>query len=378
MKKWIALLLVLVMVLGMAGCGKSEKAKAADDLIAAIGTVTLESEKAISDAEKAVSDLEEEDLKSLENAALLEKAREEYDALVKKAEEERQAKADAEKVSVVEAAIDAIGEVTLESRGDIDAAKNAYDALESRLQSEVSNYGKIAEAESALAGLEAAQHVEQVEQLIDRIGVVDKDSGEVILAAKEALNALTAEEQAMVTNHDALTEAIDTYSTIMREYADNLLKSFKLEEDVFQGVKFYYPPAWKLYSNGSWMADKTSFIRPYIGVSGNTVWIRVIYNYTGRDWVFWTKLTVLADSDRFTKSYSYLNIVRNNSGGKVWEYYDDNADIAMLRAIAGAESVQMRFEGSDYSADFTLDAADKEAIQQTLEIYDALIASGYK
>ena len=44
MKKWIALTLALVMVLGMAGCGKSENAKKADELISAIGEVTAESE----------------------------------------------------------------------------------------------------------------------------------------------------------------------------------------------------------------------------------------------------------------------------------------------------------------------------------------------
>jgi len=378
MKRIVALLLALTMVFALSGCGKSEAAKAADELIDAIGTVTLDSEAAIAAAEKAVSGLEDKDRESLENVSALESAREEYEALAKKAREEYEAQVEAEKVAAVEAAIDDIGAVTLESRPAIDAAQGAYDALESKLQSRVSNYDAIAEAQSALAALQAAERAEQVVQLIDSIGEVGMDSGEAIQAAKTALNALTAEEQALVSNLAALTEAEGAYKAMMREQAETLLKSFKLEEDVFQGVKFYYPSAWKFYSNGSWMADKTTFIRTYIGMNNSSVWIRVIYNYTGRDWVFWTKLTVLTDSDRFTKSYSYFNIVRDNSGGKVWEYYDDNADIAMLRAIAASDTVQMRFEGSDYSSDFTLDAADKKAIQQTLEVYDALIAAGYR
>ena len=42
MKKFLAILLALAMVLSLAACGKSEAAQAADDMIAAIGTVTLQ------------------------------------------------------------------------------------------------------------------------------------------------------------------------------------------------------------------------------------------------------------------------------------------------------------------------------------------------
>ena len=50
-KKLLVYLLAAVMTLSLTACGKSEAAKAVDDQITGIGTVTLDSEAAISAAE---------------------------------------------------------------------------------------------------------------------------------------------------------------------------------------------------------------------------------------------------------------------------------------------------------------------------------------
>ena len=57
--------LILALCLALTGCGQSEEAKGADELIAAIGEVTLESEAQIIEAEEAVAALSEEDRNSL-------------------------------------------------------------------------------------------------------------------------------------------------------------------------------------------------------------------------------------------------------------------------------------------------------------------------
>ena len=82
MKKTIAAILALVMILSLTACGKSEAAKAADAKIDAIGEVTLDSGTAIANAENAVKALSEEDLNALSGRSKLEKARDTYDALV--------------------------------------------------------------------------------------------------------------------------------------------------------------------------------------------------------------------------------------------------------------------------------------------------------
>lgn len=93
MKRTIALILAFIMIISLSACGKSKAATAADELIASIGTVTLNSESAIIDAEEAVANLSSDDLGELENLELLKSSRAEFDKLYeeeqKRLEEER-------------------------------------------------------------------------------------------------------------------------------------------------------------------------------------------------------------------------------------------------------------------------------------------------
>ena len=65
-KKLLIYLLAAVMILSLTACGKSEAAKAVDEQISAIGTVSLDSEAAIAAAETALAGLSEEDSKQVE------------------------------------------------------------------------------------------------------------------------------------------------------------------------------------------------------------------------------------------------------------------------------------------------------------------------
>ena len=67
-KRLLPLLLAVLLALSLTACGQSEAAKAADDLIAAIGEVTLDSEGALTDAEAAVAALSDEDRQQLKHA----------------------------------------------------------------------------------------------------------------------------------------------------------------------------------------------------------------------------------------------------------------------------------------------------------------------
>ena len=79
-KLLISLLLCLAMLASLTGCGKSAEAKAAEDLINAIGEVTVKSEGAIERAEAAYAALSEADQKAVSNYAKLTAAREALDA----------------------------------------------------------------------------------------------------------------------------------------------------------------------------------------------------------------------------------------------------------------------------------------------------------
>ena len=118
-------------------------AKAVDDMIDAIGEVTLASEEAITAARAAYEALTEAQQAEVKS----------YDKLT--AAEARLA--DLKAAKPVDDMIDAIGEVTLESEGAIAAARAAYEALTEAQQAEVKNYDKLTAAEAAYARLLAEQ-----------------------------------------------------------------------------------------------------------------------------------------------------------------------------------------------------------------------------
>ena len=422
MRKLIVTLLILSVVFGMSACGKSEAAKAADGLINEIGEVTLQSEAAILAAEEAVGGLEQKDLESMDGIETLKKARSDYDALV-----------DASKIAVVEDAINAIGTVTTDCENSIAAARAAYETLEDRLKSGVRNLDALAKAETdyedavlteqaeviektidqignvtlqSKAKIEKAREeynsypaevqakvknyevleaseqrlselrVQRVETIINEIGEVTLESGSAISKANEALNELSSKEKSMVSNKDLLTSAEGTLKQLSREQLDIMLSKMKTMEDRINNYTYYFPSGWSFYGN-YWAAGLSNFIRPYIGVGKNSFSVHSVYHYTGYDWVFWTKMTVVADGKKFTKSYKYRDITRDNSGGKVWEYYDDSLDLDMMRAIATSKETLVRFEGDTYYADYTVTAGEKQSIQEVLDAYELFLACGY-
>ena len=189
-------------------------AKAVDDMIDAIGEVTLESEGAIDAARAAYEALTEAQQAEVKS----------YDKLT--AAEARLA--DLKAAKAVDDMIDAIGEVTLESEGAIDAARAAYEALTEAQQAEVKSYDKLIAAEARLAVLKPAK---PVEKLIDAIGEVTLGSESAIAAARTAYDNLTEAQQAEVKNYDKLTAAEAAYARLLAEQSERLEKIYKTTGD---------------------------------------------------------------------------------------------------------------------------------------------------
>lgn len=78
MKKTVALLLVLSMVFTLCGCGKSKEAKKAEELINAIGEVTIDSKDDLDEAQDYYSGLSDKAKAEVENYSILKKAVAEY------------------------------------------------------------------------------------------------------------------------------------------------------------------------------------------------------------------------------------------------------------------------------------------------------------
>ena len=353
MKRLLSLTLALVMILSLSACGQSAAAQSVDEQIDAIGEVTLDSESKIAEAESALAGLAEEDRKQVKGAEDLAKARTAYEALV------------------VEEAITAIGTVTLDSGDAITAACAAYDGASAEVQAAVRNAAQLSAAEASISDL----RVQKVTEMIDAIGEVTPEDSEAIQTAQNMLNALFSEDAAKVTNAGTLEMAAQSLKALKEQQAEALLANIRKDEDRIQNINFYSPKALKYYSNGSWAAVVRCFILPYLGRNDSSVWLRLIYNYTGSDWVFFEKAIVVADGQKFEKSFDYSDIVRDNEAYSVWEYVDDTVSASgekMLWAIANSKETLVRFQGDDYMHDFTVNATDKQAIREVMTAYDAL------
>ena len=127
------------------------------------------------------------------------------------AEEAYKALDDQAKASQVETLITNIGtvELTVNSKALIDTAREAYDALTEAQQAFVKNYTVLTTAESTYKAL-------GVKDVIANIGTVEYtvESKAKIDAAREAYDALTADQKALVDNATTLTTAETTYTTL--------------------------------------------------------------------------------------------------------------------------------------------------------------------
>ena len=185
-------------------------AAAVDNLIDAIGEVTLKSKQAIETARAAYDNLTPTQKTYVTKLDTLTAAETAYKALV-----DRKAADD-----VIEK-INEIGKVTLESKTAIEAARAAYNALTPDQKPLVENYDVLTAAEAELARLEAEakdkadrEAAAQVDEMIERLFPVTRYSGPAIRMARAAYDALTEDQKALVTRYNDLVRAEKEYAAI--------------------------------------------------------------------------------------------------------------------------------------------------------------------
>ncbi len=359
--------IILIIVMN----AKSAEAKRVDDMISSIGTVTLDSESKIAEAEKAVKALAEEDRNQLDNVGELENARKTYEELSAKAESER-----------IEKLIDAIGEVTTNSERSITAARNAYDEAEEPIRKKVTNYNKLTSAESKYSEAVDASYAKEAQSvitLINGIGTVTENSEKKISEAEKSYKDLSPKAKEKVTNYTKLTEARKEYNKIKKQILkgrlENALSNLTKETDSVTGYSWYYSKNKPQYVN------QRVYLLPHIGnTHKNDDWyLCMTTNYYGDDWIFYESLIINADGQRFDKQLDYSKIDRSVNKGQVAEFGTfvlKDSDIVWLRAIAKSDTAVVRFQGDHHQYDLTISESDKESIKQVLDIYD--IAKEYK
>lgn len=318
MKKTLALVLVLSLCLSLCACGQSEESRVVEDLIKAIGTISLESESVIIAAEEAYRALTEEAKQEIaDSAAILVQARVEYDKLVYQAKEQKIIEDSQLRVDKVIQKIDAIGTVSLESRDAILDARFAYKHLPDDEQERVTNIEKLDEAEAQLT----------------------------------------------VLRREAQEQAIQTHKS-----------KFKVIVDEVDNVSLYRHKSFPEYCN------TRCYIATALAIQNDSAQLVIVYNYTDDDWVFFDTMTIVVDGEKYEITASGVDR-QVGWNGVVEQYVEtlpvglsmEDAEIALLTAIANSETTIIRFRGSKGKHDYTVKQADKDVIKDTLALYSAFV-----
>ena len=215
-------------------------AKAVEDKINAIGEVTYtpECEAKIKDAQKAYNALTKEQQALVTNLNVWEQANAKYHELDRAHREEL-----AKVRPLVQRVID-LGEITLADKAEIENIRAAYNALEPFAQEYFQNYyghnylTDLEADEAKLAALEKAEAdkaaAKAVEDKINAIGEVTytPECEAKIKDAQKAYNALTKEQQALVTNINVWEQANAKYHELDRAHREELAKVRPLAQRV--------------------------------------------------------------------------------------------------------------------------------------------------
>lgn len=162
-----------------------------------------------------------------------------------------------------------------------------------------------------------------------------------------------------------IQSALDSINGKIKERRTQLLASFISERDEVQDLTWYTPASAPKYIN------QRCAIYPYLAKSDSgKVTMRLKVIYFGDSWLFLRGVIFDIDDETYPLSYSQGEYFRDNNWD-VWEVIDkevSDTDKVLLREIANSKTTVIRFQGSQYYHDMTVSQAEKQGIQDTLEL----------
>ncbi|MBQ6873681.1 MAG: hypothetical protein IJO24_05195 [Clostridia bacterium] len=328
-----------------------KKITAAYNAINNLGSISLDSESEVVKARSSFADCSDEEKKQVTNLAVLEDAEKRLSEL---------------KVQEVMTAIENLGEINLESGSRIQNVRKLYEELLPNEKELVTNISVLEQAETKFNGLQ----IKEVEKAIKDIGKVTLKKEKVIEKAEDLYNGLSFEQQKSVSNAKTLTKARTTYAKLVRKENKNrakeAFKKMKSEYDKVEEITWYFPKTFPDY------IDIRSYVLPYIAIDDEgRIRMRLRYNYTGDDWIFWEEAIIKIDDEKYYENAGNSGTVRDNDT-EVWEYYDvvaTETEIEMLEKIVESKETIVRFDGDNHHYDLTISSSDKKAIKEILEAY---------
>lgn len=220
---------------------------------------------------------------------------------------------------------------------------------------------------------------EQVEALINQIGPITLDSATAIANAQGAYAALPDEWKAMVSNYATLELAQEELEDLQVEsLTQKLSKNLYKEHDDVENFDIYYWSKWPLSTQTTYILPyfcvKDGEVQPirliYTYYGRNWIfWNNIVYSVDGEVYKkhFDTESSRKVLTEIGTKSTC------------VWEYRDEIADpveIEMLKKSVSAEKAVYRFKGDDAQFDYKMSSYqnDREAITKVFDAYESLMS----
>ncbi len=175
-----------------------KKIKQVEKKIQDIKTVTIDSGNAINMAREAFERLEPELQSDVSNKDALFSAEETFEQMA---------------IQTVTDTINQIGTVTLENEEAVTLAVETYNKFDESIQQKIENRDILFTAEETLTQLK----IEKAQSAIEAIGNVTLDSKAAIDAASDAFNSIPTASRVKVENRAELTRAKETYAALVNE-----------------------------------------------------------------------------------------------------------------------------------------------------------------
>lgn len=175
-----------------------------------------------------------------------------------------------------------------------------------------------------------------------------------------------AKERQIAAEKRAEAERIQKEKQRLANATSKMRKSY----DDMNGITWYYDKTSPKYTN-------YNGFYAYIGKekTGNP-WLRLRIQYAADDWLFIEKYIIKVDDVTYTiVEEKYGEIETDNGSGGIWEWLDrgvDSDEYQIIKAVANGKNVKIRFVGKQYHKDKSITSAEKLALRNVLDAYEAL------
>lgn len=177
------------------------------------------------------------------------------------------------------------------------------------------------------------------------------------------------------------SEYLDLQRTFKTLQKDADLKEFKtliryldIDKDDFDDSKIW------IQSKNVGTLWGYSGVMPYLGVTKNNVYMRLVYSYYKyssryHSWLFVEDYNINADGKIYRYKAPYDEVKRENGTNWISERCDkttSNSDIAMLKKISDSKKVKMEMVGRDGYSLYELTGQNKLDMKRIIRVYELL------